>query len=116
MKKQLTILLLFLFHFTFICGQTWMKTTTPCDKELLKKTPGEWLPMGKLHHARLTQSQLQQIENRLAIIHQWVKNIYPSPMAFDAKPSYGSTDQDFASQLKIENTDDRFNSYINGIG
>ena len=116
MKKQLTILLLFLFTCTIIYGQKFIKTDTPCDKELLKKTPGEWMPMGKIYNATLSQSQLQQIEKRLAIIHQWVKNIYPSPMAFDAIPSYSSSDQYFAAQVKIVNTDDRFNSYINGIG
>ncbi|HLG39630.1 MAG TPA: hypothetical protein VI461_08175 [Chitinophagaceae bacterium] len=115
MKKQLTILLLFLFNCTFICGQKIIKTDTPCDKELLKKTPGEWMPISKMHRTTL-KSQLQQIEKRLAIIHQWVKNIYPSPMAFDAIPSYRSSDQNFAAQVKIENTDDRFNSYMNGIG
>jgi hypothetical protein len=117
MKKQLSILLLFLFNCICAWSQDyWMKTDVPCDKALLKKTPGEWMPMGKMHHATLNPSQLQQIEKRLAIIHQWVKNIYPSPMAFDAIPSYSSSDQHFAAQDKIENTDDRFNSYMNGIG
>lgn len=115
MKKQLTILLLFLFNCTFIYSQKFIKTNTPCDKELLKKTPGEWMPINKIHHAT-PKSQLQHIEKRLAIIHQWVKNIYPSPMAFDAIPSYRSSDQNFAAQVKIENTDDRLNSYMNGIG
>jgi hypothetical protein len=117
MKKQLVILLLF-FNCTLAWSQGyWMKTTTPCDKELLKTTPGEWMTLGKGHYAKLTQSQLQQIENRLAVIHQWVKNIYPSPMAFDAMPFYASTNQDFASQIKIENTKNGFrNSFINGIG
>ena len=115
MKKQIFLFFL-LFNCPFAWSQKFIKTSTPCDKELLKKTPGEWMPISKIHHAT-PKSQLQHIEKRLAIIHQWVKNIYPSPMAFDAIPSYSSADQTFAAQIKIENSEDRFNySFINGTG
>ena len=102
MKKQITILLLFLFSCTFILGQTFVKTDIPCDKELLKKTPGRWMPLGKVFRATISKQQEQEIEKRLNPIHQWVANIYPSPMAFDAKPLFSAVDQAFASQLKIE--------------
>jgi hypothetical protein len=103
MKKQLTILLLFLFNCAFIYGQTFVKTDIPCDKELLKKTPGRWMPLGKVFfRATISKQQQQEIEKRLNPIHQWVANIYPSPMAFDAKPFFSAVDRAFASQLEIE--------------
>jgi hypothetical protein len=115
MKKQITILLLILFTCTFICAQKWMKTDTPCDKELLKKIPGEWLKTNTGYHATVSKQQLQEFEKRLNLIHQWVFNIYPSPMAFDVTPFYFTSDEHFASQLKIER--DQYgvhNSYVNG--
>ena len=93
-----------------------MKTDTPCDKALLLKTPGEWLKPGHGYHAAITNQQLQEIEKRLNTIHQWTRNIYPSPMAFDAVCSYFTSDVNFASQIKIQNTQVGFrNSFINGI-
>ena len=116
MNKQILIIFLVLFNGTFICGQTWIKTTIPCDKELLLKTPGEWMKPGYGYHATVSKQQLQEIENRLKVIHQFVHNIYPSPMAFDAVWGYFTTDENFASQIKIETIQDRFrNSFINGI-
>ena len=77
MKKQFTILLLFLFSCAFIYGQTFVKTDIPRDKELLKKTPGRWMPLGKVFRATISKQQEQEIEKRLNPIHQWVANIYP---------------------------------------
>jgi len=116
-KKQITIIFVILFNCTFAWSQDyWMKTTTPCDKELLLKTPGEWMKPGYGYHANVSKQQLQEIEYRLRVIHQFVHNIYPSPMAFDAMWGYFTTDQNFASQIKIETIQDRFrNSFINGI-
>jgi len=45
MGKQTAILLLLFVSYTFVYGQRWMKTATPCDKELLLNTPGEWMKM-----------------------------------------------------------------------
>lgn len=117
MKKNLTILLLFLF----ICTSAWsqgkyIKTTTPCDNELLKKTPGRWMPISKGLDAKVSKSQGQEIVNRLNVIHQWVHNIYPSPMAFDALPSFSAYDEPFAMQLKMERVQDRLTGTpVNGI-
>src|SRR4030095_5567251 len=117
MGKQTTIIFFFLFNYAFAWSQDhWMKTTTPCDKELLLKTPGEWMKPGFGYHATVSKQQLQEIENRLKVIHQFVYNIYPLPMAFDAVWGHFTTDENFASQIKIETIQDRSrNSFINGI-
>lgn len=117
MKKQLTILLLFLFTSTFAWSQDkYIKTTTPCNDELLLKTPGAWLAASKRFSAKTTQQELQQTENRLNTIRQLTQNIYPKPMAFDAVNTYYASDANFASQIKIQQTQVGFrNSFINGI-
>jgi hypothetical protein len=105
MKKQLTILFFFLISCTSVWSQgRYIKTTTPCDIELLKKTPGRWIPVGKGFKAKISKQQEQEILNRLNIIHQWVYNIYPSPIAFDAATTFSTNDIAFASRLKTERT------------
>jgi hypothetical protein len=101
MKKHLTILILFFFNSMFAWSQTFVKTTTPCNKELLLKTPGEWLKPGYGYNASISKLQLQEIEKRLNVIHQWVYNIYPSPMAFDAKAFFGTYERSFAMNLTL---------------
>jgi hypothetical protein len=91
MGKQITIIFVVLFNCTVASSQDyWIKTATPCDKELLLKTPGEWMKPGYGYHATVSQQQLQEIENRLKVIHQFAYSIYPLPMAFDAVWGYSS--------------------------
>jgi hypothetical protein len=109
MKKHLTILFLFLISCLFVWSQgRYIKTTTPCDIELLKKTPGRWMPVRKDFRAKISKQQEQEIANRLNTIHQWVYNIYPSPLAFDADPMFRMEDIAFAPRLKIESAEDAF--------
>ncbi|HET9746444.1 MAG TPA: hypothetical protein VFP97_12075 [Chitinophagaceae bacterium] len=121
MKKQITILLLFLFPSSFAWSQDkYIKTTTPCNDELLLKTPGAWLAASKRFSAKTTQQELQQTENRLNTIRQLTQNIYPKPMAFDAVVTYYAFDANFASQIKIQEIQGGLrnsfrNSFINGI-
>ena len=121
MNKQLTIFLLFLFTSTFVWSQDkYIKTTTPCNDELVLKTPGAWLAASKRYSAKTTQQELQQTENRLNTIRQLTQNIYPKPMAFDAVVTYYAFDANFASQIKIQEIkgglrNEFRNSYINGI-
>jgi hypothetical protein len=116
MKKQITILILLFFSSLLTWSQSYfVKTDIPCDKELLKKTPGRWMPTSKTLRAKASKQQEQEIIKRLDPIHQWVFNIYRSPMAFDAVTSFYSVDDHFASQLKIER--DQYGaheSYVNG--
>jgi len=105
MKKQLTILLLFFFS----CPSAWsqdryIKTTTPCNDELLKNTPGRWMPARENFRAKISKQQQQEIVKRLNSIHQWTYDIYPSPLAFDAQPYSATADIAFASRLKTEYT------------
>lgn len=79
-----------------------MKTTTPCDKELLKKTAGDWKKIGTANHATVTKRQQEEIVKRLDVIHRWAVDIYPSPLGFDATAGYSIADQSFAAQVKIE--------------
>lgn len=121
MKKQFTILLLFLFTSIFVNGQgNLIKTNTPCDNELLKKTPGEWVKTGHVYDPAVTKPHLLEMEKRLNTIHKLAQNVYPSPMAFDAVSTYSASNENFASQIKIQHTQvgsqNTFrNSYINGI-
>ena len=116
MKKQIFLFFLLLFNCTFAWSQKFIKTSTPCDDELLLKTPGAWLAASKRYSTKTTQQELQQIENRLNTIRQWTQNIYPKPMAFDAVNTYYASDANFASQIKIQQTQVGFrNSFINGI-
>ena len=116
MKKQLTILILLFFNcpFAWSQGRT-VQTTTPCDKEMLKKIPGRWMPIGRFG-AKVSQQQQQEIVKRLDEIQKMAFTIYPEPMAFDGVQGYGINNKDFASQLRIETTPyGTSDSYVNGI-
>jgi hypothetical protein len=101
MKKQITILILVFFNCLSAWSQRFVKTTTPCNDELLKKTPGRWLKPGTAFYAKVSQQQQKEIQTRLDAIHQLLFNIYPSPMALDAYWSGKTDDLEFGSQLKI---------------
>ena len=81
-----------------------IKTTTPCNKELILKTPGRWFKATENDYggAKVTIRQRQELMNRLNTIHQFIYDLYPSPTAVDAQPFYFTNDKYFASQLKIE--------------
>src|SRR6266536_5062853 len=102
MKKQITILAFLLC----ICHLSWsqrlVKITSPCNDELLKKTPGRWIKTRETFYAKVSQQQQKEIRNRLEAFHQLMFNLYPSPVAFDAVPTFFTTDQEFGSQLKFD--------------
>ena len=71
MKKQLTILLLFFFISTFAWSQgKYIKTTTPCNNELLKKTPGRWMPIDRFIWDKISKLEEQEILKRLETIQK----------------------------------------------
>ena len=116
MKKQIIILAFLFFNFLFSLGQSrFVKTTKPCNKELLLKTPGEWLPLGQDFNSKVSKQEQQEFLKRLSIIQNMVYNIYPSPMAFDAGQFFFTYDNNFATHLKIESSANgpRY-SYVNG--
>ena len=102
MKKQITILLLFFFNCTFICGQKWIKTTSPCNDELLKNVSGEWIHGGDPWYAKLSKQQEQEVRNRVATIHQIIYSLTPTLSGIDAAWGIHSTDHDFAQQSGTE--------------
>jgi len=116
MKKQI-ILLFFLFSYSFAWSQQFVKTTTPCNEELLKNTPGLWINPANRVNAKISKQQQQEIFNRLDKIHQFVFDIYPSPLGIDAVWYRFTTDGDFAQQIRIDHfpggkTNE---SFVNGI-
>jgi hypothetical protein len=104
MKKQITLIVFLFFNCTFAMSQQFVKTTTPCNAELLKKTPGRWIKGGNGFYAKVSQQQQKEIQNRLDAIHPLVFNLYPSPVAFDAASFGFSTDKEFGSQLKFDHS------------
>ena len=105
MKKQIPLLILLFFNCLFSWSQSYIvKTTTPCNKELLLKTPGRWFKPTENDYgkAKVTSQQRQELMNRLNTIDKWVHDFYPSPTAVDAQPFYFTNDKYFASQLKLE--------------
>src|SRR6185369_2580337 len=101
-KKQIIALSFLLCLSCFSWSQRFVKTTTPCNDELIKKTPGRWIKTREAFHAKLSPQQQKEIVNRLNAFHQLMYTIYPSPVAFDAVPSFFTADQEFGSQLKFD--------------
>lgn len=106
MKAGVIIVILFILTFTS-WSQDVIKTSTPCNDEVLFKTRGRWLKQygGLLDYSEslgLTSVQKKEILNRLDAIHQMMLKIYPQPMAIDAvwhhQISYGT----FGEQVKYE--------------
>ena len=105
MKKPATILILLFFICPFAWSQDqWIKTATPCNTELILKTPGRWLKVKEndYNKPKISSQERQQIISRLNTIHQWIFNLYPSLTAVDGVPDYFITDRKFASELKME--------------
>jgi hypothetical protein len=117
MKKQLTILVLFFLNSMFASSQFKSeKTTTPCNKELLLKTPGRWMPIGRFTWDKISKPEEQEILKRLETIQKMAFAVYPEPMAYDAVQGFALHKKDFASQLKLEKTAYRINrTDINGF-
>jgi len=120
MKKQITLLILLFFNCMFALSQgRYIKTTTPCNNDLILKTPGRWFKARENDYggAKVTSQQRQEFMKRLTTIHQLIYDLYPSPTAVDAQPFYFTTDKYFASQLKVErSSNDRTpGTDVNGI-
>jgi hypothetical protein len=117
MKKQVIILILLFFTCPVIYAQKWIKTTSPCNDELLKNTPGEWIHWGDPWYAKLSKQQELEVRNRVATIHQFVFSLTPTLSGIDAAWGIHSADYEFAQQARIEHitgAQSRTN-YYNGI-
>jgi hypothetical protein len=115
MKKQITILVLLLVNCSVTRSQ--IKITTPCNDELLKNTPGRWIPPGERLYAKISKQQQQVIINWIDKIHQFVFTIYPSPLGIDAVWYKASSDGECAQQVKYDHYPDGSlkEDFVNGI-
>ena len=102
MKKQIIILILLFFTCTIIYSQKWIKTTTPCNEELLKNVAGEWIHWGDPWYAKLSKQNELEVRNRVATIHQFVFSLTPTLPGIDAAWGIHSADYDFAQQARTE--------------
>ena len=116
MKKQIIIILL-LFYSAFSWSQQFVKTTTPCNDELLKNTAGRWIHWGDPWYAKVSKQQEQEMYNRLEKIHQFVFAIYPSPFGIDVAWGRNSSDEEFAQQVRSDPLPDgsERDDFYNGI-
>lgn len=117
MTKQFSIPLLFFFNCTFIYAQNWIKTTGPCNDELLKNVKGEWIHWGDPWYAKISKQQEQEIRKRVETIHQFVFTLTPTLPGMDVAWGIHSADYDFAEQARTEHLpggQSRTN-YYNGI-
>ncbi|PWT93273.1 MAG: hypothetical protein C5B54_02160, partial [Acidobacteria bacterium] len=116
MNKQITILA-FLFNCSIIWSQKVIKIATPCTEEFLQSVPGRWIRPGDGLHANISKQQQQEIFNRLDKVHQFVFDIYPSPLGVDAVQTRFTTDEKFAYQVKFDQLPDGNTSenFVNGV-
>ena len=74
-----------MIHFSSV-GQNTIKTTIPCDDELLFKTPGRWFKytdVWQVDHIAFNKSLQQEVSNRADKIQAMMQQIYPEPMGVD---------------------------------
>jgi hypothetical protein len=88
MKKQITILFLFIIQLSSWSQKT-IKTEIPCTDAVLFKTPGRWLMAGGLldngsEYIPLNKAQVKETTKRMDAVHQFILGIYPQPMGLDA--------------------------------
>lgn len=117
MKRQIIISILLLLHLcSFAQDERIIKLTTPCTDEFVQNFPGRWLhSIGT--RATISKQQQQEIFNRLNKIHQFVFNIYPSPVGFDAEHDWHTSNAEFAYQVKLDHlaNGNTSESRINGV-
>jgi hypothetical protein len=119
MKKQITILIPLLLHLFSFAQNGIVKMTTPCTDEFVQNVQGRWLDggAGLDPNLKISKQQQQEISNRVNKIHQFVFDIYPSPVGFDAGHDWHTSHEQFAYQVKLEDlaNGNTMESRINGI-
>jgi len=119
MKKQITILIFVTLPLLSFSQNGIVKMTTLCTDEFVQNFHGRWLDYGAGPdpNLKISKQQQQEIFNRVNKIHQFVFDIYPSPVGFDAAHSWHTSDDQFAYQVKLEHlaNGNTMESRINGI-
>lgn len=102
MKKHI-ILFFLLVNYFITWSQEFVKTTTPCTKELLQKIPGKWIKVKDNLYAKISKQQQQEILNSLDTIHRWVDKLYSPFYGIDVMwYRHISNTEDFATEYKYE--------------
>ena len=108
MKINFIILVSLIIPFSSWSQGRTIKTTTPCDDEVLFKTPGQWFKytdVWQVDHIKFNSSQQQEVVKRVDKISEMIKKIYPEPMGVDAawKRTLGySTFGDQVTYIRID--------------
>lgn len=87
MRKACFLLSLFFFTFFAWSQGRIIKSTTPCNEEVLFKTSGQWFKytdVWQVNHIAFNKSQQQEVISRIDKIHAMMQNIYPRPTGVDA--------------------------------
>ena len=108
MKTFLSILILLTLHSSLRSQQT-IKTTTPCDDEVLYKTPGRWFKganVWQTDHIAFNKAQQQEVLNRMDAVHKMMLNIYPQPIGVDVAWHHTLGYSTFADQVTYVKTDE----------
>ena len=106
MKKEIIILFVLILH---LCSwsQKTIKTSIPCDDNVLFKTHGRWLTAhgGLLdlgsEHLGFNKTQVKEVTTRMDAVHQLMLKIYPQPMAIDAEWHHTIGYGTFGEQVKF---------------
>jgi hypothetical protein len=116
-KKHIIILSFLFYNCMFALSQKFVKTTTPCNDELLKNTPGRWVPPGERLHAKISKQEQQEILKIINKMHQFVFTIYPSPLGIDAVWYKSSSDWQFAREVVYDHYPNGSlkEDFVNGI-
>ena len=107
MKKQIVILFLLIIYIASD-GQQTIKTSIPCNDEVLFKTPGRWIKgsnVWQTDHIGFNKVQQQEVLNRMDAVHQLMLKIYPQPAGLDAAWHYTLGYSTFGDQVTYVRTD-----------
>lgn len=95
MKKQV-------IFFILICilsqanSQTTVKTTDPCTDAIAQNTRGEWMKLYE-RFSDVNQSQKQEANNRIEVLHNLLLKLYPAPIGVDVRVSRSSSKSYFGA-------------------
>ena len=109
MKKYIITFCLLLVQFSSWSQERTIKTTTPCDDELLYKTPGRWFKgtnVWQVDHIAFNKAQQQEVLYRMDAVHQMMLAIYPQPLGVDVAWHHTLGYSTFGDQVTYIRTDE----------
>jgi len=106
MKKQIIILIIFLITHLSSWSQNTIKTTTPCNDEVLFKTPGKWfIEYGGMldngsEYIPFNKAQVKEAVTRMNSVRDMLIKIFPEPMGVDPAWHHSIGRGSFGEQVK----------------